>query len=193
MRNFILALLIMMLAVPSLSAQVGYLTDVSPDNAHPGSELWVEITGSDTHFGEGSETTVKMEIPSTNTIYPTQFHVTSHDTIQAYFVIPPDVVTGLYDVVVKEEYIEYPFQYVWRLTEEFSIEYPSDCGDIDRNGEINIDDVKLLILYVYLNESLLEPMEVADLNCDRKINLIDISQLIQYLFRGGPHPCGNCP
>lgn len=189
MRHSILAALIVLLSMSVLSA--GTITDVSPDNAIPGQELWVEITGSGTLFGEGSETTVKLEIPGTETIYPTQFDATDYYTLHAYFEIDHAVTTGLYDVVVIESYPGHDIEY--RLADGFEIDYPSDCGDVDGDGDVDINDAKSLILYVYEGIEVIDPLATSDINCDRKINLVDISMLIQYLFRGGAHPCAHCP
>lgn len=189
MRHSILAVLILLVTASALSAST--IIGVSPDNARPDQELWVEITGSGTLFGEGSETTVKLEIPGTETIYPTQFDATDYCTLHAYFVIDHSVTTGLYDVVVIESFPGHDTEY--RLTDGFEIDFPSDCGDVDGDGDVDIDDAKSLIVYVYEGIEVIDPLATSDINCDRKINLVDISMMIQYLFRGGAHPCANCP
>ena len=56
-------------------------------------------------------------------------------------------------------------------------------GDVNRDGEVNITDVTLLIAYVLdPNASPDIDLDVADVNNDTNINITDITLLIGYVL-----------
>jgi len=67
-----------------------------------------------------------------------------------------------------------------------------NIGDINWDGEIDIDDAVSLISYVYLQSEAPPYPPVADINCDGKLSLIDIVSVISYLFRGGQDLSAYC-
>jgi hypothetical protein len=63
------------------------------------------------------------------------------------------------------------------------IDYP--CGDVNRDGVVNILDISFLIDYLYGGGPAPEPLERGDLNNDGAVNLLDITRLIDFLYMGG--------
>lgn len=66
-------------------------------------------------------------------------------------------------------------------------------GDVNFDGYIAIDDVVLLINYLF-GDGFPEPYpenRVADVNCDLKLDIDDLVYLIEYGFGLGPKPCTN--
>jgi len=190
MRSVYVVVLILALATANAFA-TGALVSALPDEARPGDELWVQVTGNGTVFGQGSGTTALLEIPGTATLIPARIQVVSSTKLHLELDIPHDQILGHYDIVITEAL--FGGDRVWRLVEGFYVGYPFDCGDMDRGGVIDIDDVKALITYVFLGTAAPIPLDRGDINCDRKINIVDISLLVKYLFRGGDHPCALCP
>jgi len=190
MRSLTIAL-IALLAIVS-NAYAGLIERALPNEARPGQELWVTITGQGTTFGQGSGTTALLRIPETGaTLAPAEMQVVAPTTVHLWLEIPADQELGDYDIVITED--APGGGTTWTLTDGFFIGYPFDCGDIDRGGVIDIDDLKAMIAYVYFDFPDPIPPERGDLNCDRKINITDISLMVRYLFRGGGHPCSTCP
>ncbi len=67
------------------------------------------------------------------------------------------------------------------------------CGDVNRDGEVNLGDVVYLVGYLYRNGSppACDPVtDCGDVNLDDVINIGDILYLVNYLYRGGSPP-GN--
>jgi hypothetical protein len=67
------------------------------------------------------------------------------------------------------------------------------CGDANGVGGIDIDDVVLLIGYVFSGGQPPVTMEAGDANCSGFVDIDDIVYLITYVFGGGPAPCVECP
>jgi hypothetical protein len=69
------------------------------------------------------------------------------------------------------------------------------CGDVYPNGGINSGDIICLVGYVFLGDSLSEPVERADVTNNCIIDVADIDRLVNYIFLGGSDPiCGwICP
>ena len=60
----------------------------------------------------------------------------------------------------------------------------SICGDVDGNGQVNIDDATILI-DVLLSGNIIDiDLEAADCNHDGELNIDDITLLIEYLLGG---------
>lgn len=68
------------------------------------------------------------------------------------------------------------------------------CGDVDGSGEVDIDDVVMLISYIFVPDSPApDPYESGDVNCVGGIDIDDVVYLIAYIFTGGDVPCASCP
>jgi hypothetical protein len=71
--------------------------------------------------------------------------------------------------------------------------YAFICGDVNKDGKINVADVVYLINYLFIvgPPPQCEPVTACgDVNKDGKIDVIDVVYLINYLFANGPPP-GN--
>ena len=69
---------------------------------------------------------------------------------------------------------------------------PSDCGDFDGSGSINISDIVYVIRHIFSGG--VAPIDIhgGDVNCDDACNISDIVYVLAYIFSGGPAPCENC-
>jgi hypothetical protein len=64
------------------------------------------------------------------------------------------------------------------------------CGDVNRNGIVDLGDLVYLISYLYKSGPPPVPiLHAGDANCDENVNLGDIVYLITYLYKDGPAPC----
>jgi hypothetical protein len=66
-----------------------------------------------------------------------------------------------------------------------------DCGDVNRDGGINILDITFLINYIYKGGPPPVYPHLADVNNSGEINILDITYLINYVYKGGAVP--TCP
>ena len=65
-------------------------------------------------------------------------------------------------------------------------------GDVNWNGRISVQDVALMIDYVFEQQHEPQPTPtVGDVNCDTSIDVADIIQTIEYLFETLVPLCGN--
>jgi hypothetical protein len=73
-------------------------------------------------------------------------------------------------------------------------EYPPDCGDMQPDGAVNIQDIVYLINYKFLIPPGPPPYNLvkADVNHDGMINVLDIVYLINYKFMVPPGPAPKC-
>ncbi len=69
---------------------------------------------------------------------------------------------------------------------------PSDCGDVDGSGGVDIDDIVYLISYVFQGGEQPYPVESGDVDCSGGVDIDDIVYLIAYVFQGGSEPCAGC-
>jgi len=65
------------------------------------------------------------------------------------------------------------------------------CGDVDRNGSINVLDLTYLIGYLYLEGDPPDPPESGDVDNSGLHNVLDLTYLIRYLYMDGEAPI--CP
>jgi len=63
------------------------------------------------------------------------------------------------------------------------------CGDVDQNGEWDIDDIMFLVNYVFGAGPPPQPLATGDVQCSGYLDIADIVYLIAYIFVGGPAPC----
>jgi hypothetical protein len=66
------------------------------------------------------------------------------------------------------------------------------CGDADGSGEVDIDDVVFLTVYIFSSGPPPDPMWSGDADCSGEIDIDDVVYLVQYIFSGGPAPCALC-
>ncbi|MBD3333778.1 T9SS type A sorting domain-containing protein [candidate division GN15 bacterium] len=76
------------------------ITMVDPNQGTQGQSLTVTITGAYTSFGQGSETIVRFENPSTT--FTASGSASSQTEVVASVNIPGDAFVGMYDVIVEE-------------------------------------------------------------------------------------------
>ncbi len=63
------------------------------------------------------------------------------------------------------------------------------CGDCDRSMAVDIDDVVMLIAYVFQSGTPPDPEEAGDVDCSGVIDIDDIVSLVAYVFSDGNSPC----
>jgi hypothetical protein len=63
---------------------------------------------------------------------------------------------------------------------------------MNQSDAVDIDDVVLLIDYVFGSGEPPSYTECADVNCSGGADIDDIVYLIAYVFAGGQLPCVNC-
>ncbi len=73
--------------------------------------------------------------------------------------------------------------------ERYAFEPQYLCGDCDSSDGVDIDDIVLLIAFVFQGGTSPDPAEAGDVDCSAAIDIDDIVYLISYVFAGGPAPC----
>jgi hypothetical protein len=64
------------------------------------------------------------------------------------------------------------------------------CGDVNKDGVVDISDVVYLMNYLFINGPLPIPiLHAGDANCDEVVDVSDVVYLMNYLFVNGPEPC----
>jgi hypothetical protein len=64
------------------------------------------------------------------------------------------------------------------------------CGDVNKDGVVNVTDVVYLINYLFIGGPPPVPiLQVGNVNRDGVVNSADVVYLINYLFISGPAPC----
>ena len=66
----------------------------------------------------------------------------------------------------------YPLVVQWR-----------QCGDVNRDGVVNMMDAGGIIAHTYWNVPLCNPW-AADVNCDSAVNLVDAGVVIAHIYQG---------
>lgn len=64
-----------------------------------------------------------------------------------------------------------------------------NCGDVNKDGVIDIADVLYLINYLFIEGPAPDPLAAGDANSDGVVDIADVVYLINYLFIGGSPPC----
>jgi hypothetical protein len=67
------------------------------------------------------------------------------------------------------------------------------CGDADNSGEVDIDDVVYLLLYIFSAGPPPDPYEIGNADCLNSVDIDDVVYIILYIFAFGPTPCADCP
>jgi hypothetical protein len=62
-------------------------------------------------------------------------------------------------------------------------------GDVNLDGQVNLEDALYILNYLFKDGPAPSPMEIADVNCDEEVNLGDALHLLNYLFKGDDPPC----
>jgi hypothetical protein len=63
------------------------------------------------------------------------------------------------------------------------------CGDANRNGDVDIDDIVFIVNYIFSGGPAPEPLHIANTNCMESVDIDDIIFLVNYVFQAGPDPC----
>lgn len=71
--------------------------------------------------------------------------------------------------------------------------FESQCGDMNVDWAIDIDDIVLLLQYVFVDDPITITVGKADVDCSGAIDIDDIVYLLNYVFGTGPEPCADCP
>lgn len=66
---------------------------------------------------------------------------------------------------------------------------PVECGDVNRSGDIDIDDIIYVIDYMFTGGPAPDPIGLGDTNCSGDIDIDDIIFVVDYMFTGGRAPC----
>lgn len=69
---------------------------------------------------------------------------------------------------------------------------PDPTGDVNRDGNIDINDVVYLLNYLYKTGPVPDPLRVGDPTGDCTVNVSDVLFLLNYLFKYGPPPGRGC-
>ena len=65
---------------------------------------------------------------------------------------------------------------------------PSSCGDMNRDGNVDISDPVHLLQYLFLGGPEPDSARFADVNGDAAVDLSDVVYVLDHLFQGGPEP-----
>ncbi len=104
----LIGLAVLVSAWPSASQQseldkgITELLSVVPDSGAQGENLWVSVTGTNTHFEQGSSTqTVVWFSQGSSTLNSGLVYVHSETYLEAYFALPTSMPLGPWDVLVN--------------------------------------------------------------------------------------------
>ncbi len=96
--------------------------------------------------------------------------------------ILPETSGDMYVTVSKHNYLSYE-----------GISNALICGNLNRDGNINIADLTYLVAYLFGGgPSPIPSLCVGDLNGDGIVNVADMTYIISYLYGGGPVPVTDC-
>lgn len=70
---------------------------------------------------------------------------------------------------------------------------PVACGDANRDLNLNISDIVVMIWGIFAEWQGTIDLEAADVNCDGYLSVADAVYLFNYLYGGGTAPCASCP
>jgi hypothetical protein len=62
-------------------------------------------------------------------------------------------------------------------------------GDVNGSGVVDIDDVVLLVEFIFAGGEAPEPYELGDIQCSGSVDIDDVVHLIDFIFAGGNAPC----
>jgi hypothetical protein len=66
-------------------------------------------------------------------------------------------------------------------------------GDINDNGDLNTEDIIMLVNYVFKSGMAPQPCPPSgDVNCSSEVTASDVAYLVGYVFLGGAAPCNVC-
>lgn len=156
------------------------LVSVDPDSSWRGANLWVSITGVNTHFDQSSSLLYSVWFrQGSSTIIASSLSVQSSTLLNALFHIPEQAPLGLWDVAAD----------ALTLTNGFTIYDVLACGDMDGSGQVDLSDVVYLINYVFAGGPPPQDMSHGDVDCSFQTDVSDAVYMINYIFGGGPAPC----
>jgi carboxypeptidase T len=62
-------------------------------------------------------------------------------------------------------------------------------GDVSLDRVVDVEDMVLLINYLFKSATAPDPLWVGDVNCSQDVDISDIIFLINYVLKSGPEPC----
>jgi hypothetical protein len=93
---------IVLIQILVLNASGQSLIDITPDFGYQNDQLSVTISGQNTHFGQGTQTTTVWFEQGTNSLmFPSSVSVINSNTVTADIYLSPFYQTGTYDVKVS--------------------------------------------------------------------------------------------
>jgi hypothetical protein len=66
-------------------------------------------------------------------------------------------------------------------------------GDADGSGYVDIDDIVLLVTFIFQQGAPPQPLFAGDADCTGEVDIDDVVYLIEYVFSHGPEPCAEFP
>jgi hypothetical protein len=66
-------------------------------------------------------------------------------------------------------------------------------GDADASGYVDIDDIVLLVTFIFQQGAPPQPLFAGDADCTGEVDIDDVVYLIEYVFSHGPEPCAEFP
>jgi hypothetical protein len=79
----------------------------------------------------------------------------------------------------------------WNIAASMNVGPAYVCGDANRSGVVNIQDVTYVINFLYKGGPSPNPVGAADANGSGTVNIQDVTYIINFLYKGGPTPI--CP
>lgn len=79
-----------------------------------------------------------------------------------------------------------------RCSDFSNVAYSGLPGDVNLNHQVDIDDIVIVIEYLFRDGAQPPILVPADVNGDCLVNLVDVVYLINYVFRGGISPQAGC-
>ncbi len=61
-------------------------------------------------------------------------------------------------------------------------------GDLDRDEKYTMNDIVVIVNYIFREGSLPNPADAGDIDYSGSINVADISYLVNYMYKSGPKP-----
>lgn len=73
-----------------------------------------------------------------------------------------------------------------------NIAYSGLPGDVDLDGQVDIDDIVIVIQYLFKSGTQPSLLASADVNGDCLVNIVDVVYLVNYVLKGGAAPQIGC-
>ena len=125
-----------------------------------------------------SEATKGVPTPTENNLQYIDQQNINTEKKATFDLFPKSLERGVYNVYVSTDRV--------KLEKVASFEYNEKpkytLGDVNEDGEVNVNDVSLLLLYLVQKEQLsASQLSAADVNGDGEVNVNDVSTLLLHL------------